>query len=157
MVRNHVEIKRGKAIIVINYKRLNDNTEDDKYNIPDKDQLINKIQTTNICSKFDCKSGFWQIKIDKESILRTTFCCPQGHYEWLVMPFGLKNAPFIFQRKMDSILNKYKFVLVYIDDILVFSLDKNSHIDHLHTVLEEFINNGIIISKRKMVLNKSYI
>ena len=58
MVRNHAEIKRGKARMVINYKRLNDNTEDDKYNIPDKDQLINRILTAKIFSKFDCKSGF---------------------------------------------------------------------------------------------------
>ena len=157
MVRNHAEIKRGKARMVINYKRLNDNTEDDKYNIPDIDQLINRIQTAKIFSKFDCKLGFWQIKMEKESIPWIAFCCSQGHYEWLVMPFGLKNAPSIFQRKMDSIFNKYSFILVYIDDILVFSPDKSSHIDHLYITLEEFINNGIIIIKKKMVLNKPYI
>ena len=73
------------------------------------------------------------------------------------MPFGLKNAPSIFQRKMDSIFNKYNFILVYIDDILIFSPDKNSHIDHLYLALKEFINNGITISKKKMVLNKPHI
>ena len=62
-----------------------------------------------------------------------------------------------FQRKMDNIFNKYNFILVYKDDILIFSPDKNSHIDHLYIALEEFINNGIIISKKKMVLNKPHI
>lgn len=68
IVRNHAEIVRGKSRMVINYKRLNDNTHTDSYNIPDKDQLINRIQESKIFSKFDCRSGFWQIKIHPDSI-----------------------------------------------------------------------------------------
>ena len=84
--------------------------------------LINCIQGCNIFSKFDCKSKFWKIKMEQKSIELTTFSCLKGQFEWLVMPFGLKNAPAIFQRKMDLIFKKYqKFVLVSIDDILVFS------------------------------------
>ena len=75
--------------MVINYKRLNDNTIDDAYNIPDKTILINKIQNYKIFSKFDLKSGFWQVKMHPDSIEWTTFTCSEGHYEWLVMPFGL--------------------------------------------------------------------
>ncbi|GLT29446.1 hypothetical protein SLA2020_043150 [Shorea laevis] len=151
MVRNHAEIKRGKARMVINYKRLNDNTYEDAYRIPDKDQLINCIQNSEIFSKFDCKSGFWQIKMEKESIPWTAFTCPEGHFEWQVMPFGLKNAPSIFQKKMDQIFKKYPdFVLVYIDDILVFSKTETEHIKHLQVVFTEFLKNGLIISKKKM-------
>ena len=67
-----------------------------------------------------------------DSIPLTTFSCPKGHFEWLVMPFGLKNAPSIFQRKMDSIfIDNDVFVVVYIDDVLGFSKNKKKHIGHL--------------------------
>ena len=83
--------------MVINYKRLNDNTQLDSYNIPNKEVLINKIQNSYWYSKFDCKSGFWQVKMHPESKKWTAFTCTEGHFEWNVMPFGLKNAPQIFQ------------------------------------------------------------
>jgi len=103
MVRNHAEEKRGKPRMVINYKNLNDNTVFDGYYIPNKTVLFNRIQGASWFSKMDCKSGYWQIKMDKESVPLTTFSAPQGHYEWIVMPCGLKNAPQIFQRRMDNI------------------------------------------------------
>ena len=68
MVRNHSEIVRGKARMVINYKRLNDNTKTDVYKLPDKTKLINRIQRKRIFSKFDCKSGYKQIKMHPDSI-----------------------------------------------------------------------------------------
>ena len=158
IVRKHSELKRGKARIVYNYKRLNDNTYEDSYKLPNKDELINKIQESKYFSKFDCKSGFWQIRLEEESIEWTTFTCPEGHFEWLVMPFGLKNAPSIFQRKMDQIFKNYdRFCSVYVDDILVHSKNRNEHRKHLEIVLREFINNGIVISKNKIALEKQDI
>ena len=97
--------------MVINYKRINDNIEDDGYDIPTKDYLLGKIKNYNIFSKFDYKSEFWQVKMHEDSIPWTTFSCPKGHFEWLVMSFDLKNAPSIFQRKMDSIFKEYDFFL----------------------------------------------
>lgn len=131
MVRNHAEIKTRKARMVINYKRLNQNTIFDGYFIPQKDVLINQAKHAKYFSKFDCKSGFWQIMLTDESKPLTAFSAPNGHYQWRVMPFGLCNAPQIFQRWMDSIFNKYKkFCVVYIDDILIFSetLEKQKNI-----------------------------
>ena len=108
--------------MVINYKRLNDNTEDDGYDIPTKECLLGKIKDCTIISKFGCKSGFWQVKMHLDSIPWTTFSCPEGHNYWLVMPFGLKNAPSLFQRKMDNIFrDNDSFVAVYIDNILVLA------------------------------------
>ena len=92
LVRNQSEEKRGKARMVINYKRLNDNTYDDAYKIPNKDSLINSIQGCKYFSQLDCKSGFWQIKLDEDSKPWTAFSFPCGLYEWNVMPFGLKNC-----------------------------------------------------------------
>ena len=108
--------------MVINYKKLNDSTVFDGYYIPNKTVLFNRIQGAPWFSKMDCKSGYWQIKIDEESIPLTVFSAPQGHYEWIVMPFGLKSAPRIFQRRMDnSFKDLNHYCLVYIDDILLFS------------------------------------
>ena len=150
IVNKHSEQVRGKSRMVIDYRRLNDNTVDDAYDIPDKTELLNSIQGSKIFSKFDCKSGFWQIRMHPESIEWTAFTCPLGHFEWLVMPFGLKNAPSIFQRKMDNVFNKYKkFVCVYIDDILVFSKTIEEHVSHLKLILSEFLKQGIIISGKK--------
>jgi hypothetical protein len=121
IVRGHAEQVRGKACMVINYKKLNDNTIFDGYFLPHKESLINWTKEKSYFSKFDCKSGFWQIKMHPDSIKYTAFSTPQGQYEWLVMPFGLKNTSQIFQRKMDNIFKFYKFIFVYVDDILILS------------------------------------
>ncbi|XP_059663376.1 uncharacterized protein LOC132309041 [Cornus florida] len=132
MVRNHSELKRGKARMVINYKRLNEHLIFDGYFIPRKDVLLNQTRGSTIFSKFDCKAGFWQIKLRKKSKPLTAFSTPHGHYQWTVMPFGLNTAPQIYQRWMDSIFNDLKdFVVVYIDDILVFSKTRDEHKKHL--------------------------
>ncbi|KAA3485339.1 RNA-directed DNA polymerase-like protein [Gossypium australe] len=155
MVRNHAEIKRGKARMAINYKRLNQNTIFDGYFIPRKEVLINQAKQAKYFSKFDCKSGFWQIMLTEESRPLTAFSAPNGHYQWRVMPFGLCNAPQVFQRWMDSIFKKYKkFCVVYIDDILIFSETLENHRKHLNIIAREFIKHGIILSPKKIELEK---
>ena len=96
MVRKHNEIKSEKTRMVINYKEVNKNTKFDRYYILNREILINLAKGKNYYSKFDCKSGFWKIKMNNDSILITAFSTPRGHYEWLVMLFGLKNVPQIF-------------------------------------------------------------
>nr|CAE02744.2 OSJNBa0006B20.7 [Oryza sativa Japonica Group]CAH67571.1 H0315A08.1 [Oryza sativa] len=158
IVRNHAEEVRGKSRMVINYKRLNNNTIEDAYNIPNKQEWINRIQGSKYFSKFDLKAGFWQVKMAEESIEWTAFTCPQGHYEWLVMPLGLKNAPAIFQRKMQNIFNEnQEFILVYIDDLLVFSRTYKEHIAHLEIFIRKVEQNGLILSKKKMEICKEKI
>nr|AAP53052.1 retrotransposon protein, putative, Ty3-gypsy subclass [Oryza sativa Japonica Group] len=158
IVRNHVEEVRGKSRMIINYKRLNDNTIEDAYNIPNKQEWINRIQGSKYFSKFDLKAGFWQVKMAEESIEWTAFTCPQGHYEWLVMPLGLKNAPAIFQRKMQNIFNEnQEFILVYIDDLLVFSRTYKEHIAHLEIFFRKVEQNRLILSKKKMEICKEKI
>jgi len=76
--------------MVINYKKLNDNTVFNGYYIPNKTILFNRIQGASWFSKMDCKSGYWHIEMDEENIPLTAFSALQGHYEWIVMPFDLK-------------------------------------------------------------------
>ena len=122
MVRKHSEIKRGKARMVINYKEVNKNTKFDGYYISNKEILINLVRGKNYYNKFDCKLGFWKMKMDNDSISITTFSIPRGHYKWMVMSSGLKNAPQVFQRKMDKIVSDYSsFIIVYMDDMLIYS------------------------------------
>ena len=99
MVRKHSEIKRGKARMMINYKEVNKNTKFDEYYIPNKEILINLARGKNYYSKFDCKSGFWQIKMDNDSIPITAFSTPRGHYKWMVMPFRLKKCSSSFSEE----------------------------------------------------------
>ena len=87
--------------MVINYKKLNDNTIFNGYYIPNKIVLFNRIQGVSCFSKMDCKSRCWKIKMDEKNIPFTIFIVPQGHYEWRAMLFGLKHAPQILQRRMD--------------------------------------------------------
>lgn len=94
----------------------------------------------------------------EESIEWTAFTCPQGHFEWLVMPLGLKNAPVLFQRKMQNIFNEnQEFILVYIDDLLIFSKSYKEHIAHLETFFRKVEQHGLILSKKKMKICKEKI
>ena len=158
IVNNHSEIVRGKSTQVYNYKRLNDNTIDDSYIIPDKETLVLKIKDSYIFTKADLKSGFWQVAMHPDSIKLTAFMVPNRHLEWLCMPFGLKNAPSIFQRKMDDIFRENKrFILCYIDDIIIFSNSKAEHTEHLKIFFKKCIDHGLILSNTKMIIGQKQI
>nr|WKY95835.1 polyprotein [Dioscorea bacilliform BL virus] len=142
---------KGKERMVFNYKRLNDNTEKDQYSLPGINTILKKVGNSTIYSKFDLKSGFHQVAMEESSIPWTAFCVPGGLYEWLVMPFGLKNAPAVFQRKMDNCFKGTEaFIAVYIDDILVFSRTQEEHAGHLKKMLHICKENGLVLSPTKM-------
>nr|UYZ57240.1 polyprotein [Banana streak OL virus] len=150
--------RRGKERLVFNYKRLNDNTEKDQYSLPGINTIIKRIGNAKIYSKFDLKSGFHQVAMDPESIPWTAFWAIDGLYEWLVMPFGLKNAPAIFQRKMDNCFRGTEdFIAVYIDDILVFSETIHQHKEHLKKFMTICEKNGLVLSPTKMKIGTRQI
>jgi len=152
MVRNCAGEKREKVRMIINYKKVNDNTVFDGYYISNETVIFNIIQGASWFSKMDYKSGYWHIKMDEENIPMTAFSIPQGHYEWIVKSFGLKNAPQIFQRRMDNIfkdLNHY--CLVYIDNILILSKTIEQHKDDVLAVTQRCIDYGIILDKNKCI------
>lgn len=93
--------------------------------------------------------------MEENSIPIIAFSTPRGHYEWLVMPFGLKNTPQIFQRKMDKIFSYYSdFILVYIDDILIYSNNKEDHKKHIEKFIFLCKEHGIILSEKKAEIKK---
>ncbi|KAI0518920.1 hypothetical protein KFK09_006357 [Dendrobium nobile] len=144
--------------MVFNYKRLNDNTHKDQYSLPGINTIINKIGNCSVYSKFDPKSGFHQVAMHPDSIPWTAFLVPNGLCEWLVMPFGLKNVPAVFQRKMDYCFKGTEnFIAVYIDDILVFSKNNQEHAEHLKIMLKICKDNELVLSPTKMKIGVSTI
>ena len=137
--------------MVVNYKQLNDNTIFYGYFLPNKETLIHKTRGKKIHSKFNCKLCFYHIKMVENSKSLTTFSTPQGHYEWNVLPLGLRNAPQIFQRKMDDIFKEYDFIHVYVDDMLISSKSIDQHLKHLEKIIDLCISNGIHL-KKNMIL-----
>ena len=157
-VNKHSEIERGVPRLVINYKPLNKVLKWIRHPIPNKKDLLDRLYDSIIFSKFDLKSGYWQIQINESDRYKTAFNVPIGHYEWNVMPFGLKNAPSEFQKIMNEIFTPYSdFIIVYIDDILVFSKTIEMHFKHLQMFKTLIIQNGLVISKPKMELFQTKI
>ena len=111
-VNNAPEKERGVPRLVINYKPLNKVLQWIRYPIPNKRDLLNRLYAAKIFSKFDMKSGFWQIQIAEPDRYKTAFTVPFGHYEWNVMPFGLKNAPSEFQNIMNDIFTPYTSFII---------------------------------------------
>jgi len=109
------------------------------------------VQGCTIFSKIDLKSGYHQIEVAPEDVHKTAFKTRYGHYEYLVMPFGLCNAPGTFQTEMHRVLRPYldQFVVVYLDDILVFSRNAKEHADHLALVLQALRDNQYFINREK--------
>ena len=109
------------------------------YPLPRIDYLFDQIHGVAIFSKIDLRSGYHQVRIKDEDIFKTTFRTRYGHYEFVVMPFGLTNAPDVFMCLMNNVLHKYldKFIVVFIDDIMIYSKFKEEHEEHLKNFLQK--------------------
>ncbi|GJW29566.1 putative reverse transcriptase domain-containing protein [Tanacetum coccineum] len=133
-----VKKKDGSFRMWIDYHELNKLTVKNRYPLPRIDDLFDQLQGSSIYSKIDLRSGYHQIIVREEDILKTVFRTRYGHYEIQVMPFGLTNAPLVFMDSMNWVCKPYldKFVIVFIDDILIYSKSKKEHEEHLKLILE---------------------
>lgn len=124
--------------IVIDYRKLNEETIDDKFPIPNIDSLLDRLGRAQYFTTLDLAKGFHQILVREEDQKKTAFSTPFGHYEYVRMPFGLKNAPATFQRLINSILRQYinKICVVYLDDILIFSSSLNEHVTNINKIFD---------------------
>lgn len=109
--------------LCIDYRQLNKLTIKNKYSLPRIDNLFDKLKGTHVFLKIDLKSGYHQLRIKEKDIQKTAFKTRYGHYKFLIMPFGLTNAPTMFMDLMNRVFQPYldKFVVIFIDDILVYS------------------------------------
>ena len=124
--------------LCIDYRRLNQVTVKNKYPLPRIDDLLNQLKGALVFLKIDMRSSYWQLRVEEASILKTTFRIRYGHYEFVVIPFGLTNAPAVFMSLMNKIFQQYldQFIIVFIDDILVYSKNREEHKLHLKLALQ---------------------
>ncbi|GJY35525.1 putative reverse transcriptase domain-containing protein [Tanacetum coccineum] len=122
----------------IDYRELNKLTVKNRYPLPRIDNLFDQLQGSSGYSKIDLRSSYHQLRVRKEDIPKTAFRTRYGHYEFQVMPFGLTNAPAVFMDLMNRMCEPYldRFVIVFIDDILIHSKNKKEHEEHLKAILE---------------------
>ncbi|GJY84662.1 putative reverse transcriptase domain-containing protein, partial [Tanacetum coccineum] len=122
----------------IDYRELNKLTIKNRYLLPRIDDLFDQLQGSSVYSKINLRSGYHQLRVRDEDISKTAFKTRYGHYEIQVMPFGLTNAPSVFMDLMNRVCKPYldKFTIVFIDDILIYSRNKEEHTNHLRIILE---------------------
>nr|KYP61753.1 polyprotein [Cajanus cajan] len=157
-VEKRSERLRGKKRLVVDYKPLNHFLKDDKFPLPKTSTLPILLKESKIFSKFDLKSGFWQLGVDPSERHKTAFCIPNAQYQWTVLPFGLKVAPSLFQKAITKILEPLlDNAIIYIDDILLFSKDMESHKRLLSQFLERANLYGIMFSEKKIQLAQQEI
>jgi hypothetical protein len=133
-----VEKKDGTKRMCVHYRALNEVTVKNKYPLPRIEDLFDQLRGASVFSKIDMRSGYHQLRIRPSNIPKTSFITKYGLYEFMVMYFGLMNAPAYFMYLMNSVFMDYlnKFVVVFIDDILVYSQNEQEHEEHLRKVLQ---------------------
>ncbi|GKD33154.1 putative reverse transcriptase domain-containing protein, partial [Tanacetum coccineum] len=129
----------------IDYRELNKMTVKNRYSLPMIDDLFGQLQGSNVYSKIDLRSGYHQLRVREEDIPKTAFKTRYSDYELQVMPFGLTNAPTVFMDLMNRVCKPYldTFVIVFIDDILIYSKNKKEHEEHLKSILELLKKEGL--------------
>ena len=133
-----VEKRDGSLRLCIDYRQLNRVTIHNQYPLPRIDELFDQLQGSRVYSKIDLRSGYHQLRVQESDVPKTAFRTRYGHYEFLVMPFDLTNAPTAFMDLMNRVFQPYldRFVIIFIDDILVYSGSSEEHSEHLRIVLQ---------------------
>ncbi|GKB60871.1 putative reverse transcriptase domain-containing protein, partial [Tanacetum coccineum] len=140
-----VKKKDGSFRMCIDYRELNKLTVKNRYPLPKIDDLFDQLQGSSVYSNIDLRLGYHQLRVRDEDIPKTAFRTRYGHYEFQVMPFGLTNAPAVFMDLMNRVCKPYldKFMIVFIDDILIYSRNKEKHANHLRIILELLKNEKL--------------
>ncbi|SPO22889.1 uncharacterized protein UTRI_01567 [Ustilago trichophora] len=151
--------KDGGWRMCIDYRALNAITATNGYPLPVIQQCLDQLGQAQWFSKIDLTSGYWQIRLKPEDVSKTAFNTRIGKFEFLVMPFGLKNAPSVFQTLVNRVLRPYldKFVIVYLDDILIYSNTLDEHQEHVSRILEILEQHRLFAKPSKCIFGTTSI
>jgi Reverse transcriptase (RNA-dependent DNA polymerase)/RNase H-like domain found in reverse transcriptase/Integrase zinc binding domain/Retroviral aspartyl protease/Chromo (CHRromatin Organisation MOdifier) domain len=154
-----VKKKDGSIRMCVDYRALNKITVKNKYPLPRIDELLDRLKGAKYFSKIDLRSGYHQVRIDEADVPKTAFRTRYGHFEFLVLPFGLTNAPATFMHMMQSIFRKYldDFVIVFLDDILIYSKTFEEHEKHVEQVLKLLRENKLYAKESKCEFFKNEV
>jgi hypothetical protein len=141
--------KDGTVRFCIDFRALNKITQRDPYGMPAVDELRDRITGATVFSNIDLTKCYWQFAMDPRDVEKTAFTAGRGHWEFLKMPFGLRNAPATCQRGIDACFRGLPFVIAYMDDILIFSKSPEEHIKHLRQVLERLRHYNLRANRAK--------
>jgi hypothetical protein len=151
--------KDGTQRLCVDYRALNEVTVKNKYPLPRIDDLFNQLHGACVFSMIDLWSGYHQLKIWECDILKTAFVSRYGLYEYTVMSFGLTNTPAYFMYLMNKVFMEYldKFIVVFIDDILVYSRSEEEHKEHLRLALQKLWENGLYAKLSKCEFSMKHV
>lgn len=151
--------KDGSLRMCVDYRALNKVTIKNKYHIPNALDLFDKLSKARYFTKIDLRSGYWQVRVAEGDEAKTTCVTRYGSYEFLVMPFGLTNAPATFCNLMNDVLLEFldRFVVVYLDDIVVYSDSLSDHLRHLKVVFSRLREYQLYVKKEKCEFCKDAI
>ena len=152
-----VRKKNGKLRFCVDYRKLNSLTQRDCHPLPRIDELLDMFGRAKYFTTLDLASGYWQVAMAPEDQPKTAFITSYGLYEFKVMPFGLTNAPATFQRLMNKVFREEigKFVAVYLDDIIIFSVTFEEHIQHLQQIFQQLRKAGLKLGRDKCEFGKT--
>lgn len=146
-----VQKKDGGSRLCVDYRVLSTKTYLDAYPMQQIQDILESLHGATVFTTLDLRSGYWQLEMEADSIQKTAFTTSSGLYEFLRLPFGLKNAAASFQRLMEHVMQelKGKCCMVYIDDVVFFSKNKQDHLQHLHQVFSCFHKAGLTLNLKK--------